>query len=56
MILPRPSLGVAIQTLKDPGYMRKNVGRVIVERERFWTVLNDNLTVNVYKSMTNTCR
>jgi len=23
MILPRPSLGVAIQALKDPGYMRK---------------------------------
>ncbi len=37
----------------DPDYMRRNVSRVIAERERIWNVLNDNLAVPVYKSMTN---
>ncbi|MBE9572860.1 MAG: aminotransferase class I/II-fold pyridoxal phosphate-dependent enzyme, partial [Proteobacteria bacterium] len=53
MILPRPSLYAAIQALKNPDYMRGNVCRVIAERERVWNVLNDNLAVQVYKSMTN---
>ncbi|MBC2711797.1 MAG: histidinol-phosphate aminotransferase family protein [Desulfosarcina sp.] len=53
MILPRPSLCAAIQALKNPDYMRRNVCRVIAERERIWNVLNDNLAVPVYKSMTN---
>ncbi len=53
MILPRPSLYAAIQALKNSDYMRRNVCRVIAERERVWNVLNDNLTVQVYKSMTN---
>ncbi len=53
MILPRPSLYAAIQSLKNPGYMRRNVCRVIAERERIWNVLNDTLAVPVCKSMTN---
>ena len=53
MILPRPSLCAAIQALKDPDYMRKNVCQIIAERERVWSALNDNLAVQVYKSMGN---
>ena len=53
MILPRPSLYAAIQALKNPDYMRRNVSRVVAERERIWNVLNDNLAFQVYKSMTN---
>jgi histidinol-phosphate aminotransferase len=53
MILPRPSLCAAIQALKNPDYMRRNVCRVIAEREQVWNALNDNLAVQVYKSMTN---
>jgi len=53
MILPRPSLFAAIQALKNPDYMRRNGSRVIAERERVWNALNDNLAVQVYKSMTN---
>jgi len=33
--------------------MRRNVCRVIAERERVWNALNDNLAVPVNKSMTN---
>jgi histidinol-phosphate aminotransferase len=53
MILPRLSLYAAIQALKNPDYMRRNVCRVIAERERVWNALHDNLAVPVYKSMTN---
>ena len=53
MILPRPGLFAAIQALKNPDYMRRNVCRVIAEKERVWAVINDNLAVQVYKSMTN---
>jgi|GEM_PF-2833882 len=53
MILPRPSLCAAIQALRNPDYMRRNVCRVIAERERVWNVLNDNLAVPVNKSVTN---
>lgn len=53
MILPRPSLCAAIRALKDPGYMKGNVCRVIAERERIWKTLSDNPAVNVYKSTTN---
>lgn len=53
MILPRPGLYAAIQALKNPDYMMRNVSRVIAEKERVWNALNDNLAVQVYKSMTN---
>ena len=53
MILPRPGLYAAIRALKNPDYMRRNVSRVIAERERVWNALHDNLAVQVYKSMTN---
>ena len=53
MILPRPSLYAAIQALKNPDYMRRNVCRVIAERERVWETLNDNLRGQAYKSVTN---
>ena len=52
MLLPRPSLYAAIEALKDAYYMRKNVHRVIVERERIYSKLNE-LAVQAYQSFTN---
>jgi len=49
---PRPSLYAAIEALKDAYYMRKNVRRVIAERERICSKLNE-LAVQAYQSFTN---
>ena len=52
MILPRASLFAAIAALQNPAYMRRNVGRVIAEKERTWKTLNE-LAMHVYPSTTN---
>ena len=50
--LPQSSLYAAIEALNHPGYMRRNIRRVIEERERVWKTL-DELGVQVYSSSTN---
>lgn len=52
MLLPRASLFAAIASLQNPAYMRRNVDRVIAEKERVWNALNE-LAVRVYPSATN---
>ena len=52
MLLPRPSLYAAIEALNNTDYMRKNVGRVIAERERVRSTLHE-FAVQVYQSATN---
>jgi len=50
--LPQSSLSAAIEALENPGYMRRNVQRVIEERERVWRALNE-LGAHVHQSTTN---
>ena len=50
--LPHPSLCAAMEALRQPDYMRKNVRRVVEERERLWQML-DELGVHVHPSSTN---
>jgi len=56
--LPRPSLYAAMEALQDLDYMRKNVRRIIEERERLRQALDDAdkrhpLEAHVYPSSTN---
>jgi histidinol-phosphate aminotransferase len=51
-LLPQPSLYAAIEALNHPTYVRRNVQRVVEERERVWRTLNE-LAVQVYRSTTN---
>jgi histidinol-phosphate aminotransferase len=51
-LLPQPSLYAAIEALNHPNYVRRNVQRVVEERERVWRTLNE-LAVHVYQSTTN---
>jgi histidinol-phosphate aminotransferase len=50
--LPQPSLYAAIEALNHPDYVRRNVQRVVEERERVWRTLNE-LAVRVCQSTTN---
>jgi len=50
--LPQSSIHAAIEALNNPDYMRRNVQRVIEERERVWRDLGQ-LGVQVYSSSTN---
>jgi histidinol-phosphate aminotransferase len=50
--LPQPSLYAAIEALSHPDYVRRNVQRVVEERERVWRTLNE-LAVHVCQSTTN---
>lgn len=50
--LPRPSLYAAMEALQDLDYIRKNVRRIIEERERLQQAL-DGLEARVYPSSTN---
>jgi histidinol-phosphate aminotransferase len=52
MLLPRACLFAAIASLQNPAYMKRNVDRVIAEKERVWHALNE-LAVRVYPSTTN---
>lgn len=52
MLLPRASLFAAIAALQNPAYMRRNVGRVIAEKNRVWKALNE-LAFQAYPSATN---
>lgn len=52
MLLTRPSLYAAIEALNNPDYMRRNVRRVIAERERVWSTVNQ-LAVQAYQTSTN---
>jgi histidinol-phosphate aminotransferase len=52
MLLPRAGLFAAIAALQKPAYMRRNVSRVIAERERVWNTLNES-AIQVYQSTTN---
>ena len=52
MLLPRAGLFAAIAAVQNPAYMRRNVGRVIAERERVWNTLNES-AIQVYPSTTN---
>jgi histidinol-phosphate aminotransferase len=51
-LLPQSSLYAAMEALENPGYMRRNVQRVIEERERVWRTLNE-LGAHVHQSTTN---
>jgi histidinol-phosphate aminotransferase len=51
-LLPQSSLYAAIEALKNPDYVRRNVQRVVEERERVWRALGQ-LGVQVYSSSTN---
>jgi histidinol-phosphate aminotransferase len=48
-LLPRAGSYAAIAALQNPAYMRRNVDRVIAERERLW----NELPIQVYRSTTN---
>ncbi len=50
--LPQCSLCAAIEALSDPGYVRTNIERVIDERERIRTTLNE-LGAHVWESAAN---
>ena len=50
--LPQSSLYAAVEALKNPDYMKKNIHRVIEERERVIRTL-DKLDVQVFPSSTN---
>lgn len=50
--LPQSSLLAAIEALKNPDYIKKNIHRVIVERERVIRVMG-KLDVKVFPSRTN---
>jgi histidinol-phosphate aminotransferase len=52
MLLPRASLFAAIAALQNPAYMKRNVCRVIAEKERVWKTLNE-LAIQAYQSATN---
>ncbi len=52
MLLPKASLFAAIAALQNPAYMRRNVGRVIAEKERVWKTLNES-AMHMYPSTTN---
>ena len=52
MLLARPSLYAAIEALKNPDYMERNVGLVIAERARVWRKLNER-GGQAYESSTN---
>ena len=52
LLLPRAGLFAAIAALQNPAYMRRNVGRVIAERERVWNTLNES-AIQVFQSTTN---
>jgi histidinol-phosphate aminotransferase len=52
MLMPRTRLFAAIAALQYPAYMRRNVGRVIAERERVWQTLRE-LAIQVYPSTSN---
>jgi len=41
-----------VAALQNPAYMRRNVGRVIAEKERVWKTLNE-LAMHIYPSTTN---
>ncbi|TKJ27556.1 MAG: hypothetical protein CEE40_13080 [Chloroflexi bacterium B3_Chlor] len=51
-LLPQSSLYAAMEALKGPDYVRRNVQRVIEERERVWRTLNE-LGAHVHQSTTN---
>lgn len=51
-LLPQPSLYAAIEALNHPDYVRRNVQRVVEERERIWRTLNE-LAIRVCQSTTN---
>jgi len=51
-LLPQPSLYAAIEALKNPNYMRRNVYLVMEEKKRLWRTLN-KLGVHTYQSATN---
>jgi histidinol-phosphate aminotransferase len=50
--LPQPSLYAALEALRNPVYMRKNVRQIIEERERLRETL-DELGARIYPSSTN---
>jgi len=52
VLLPQSSLYAAIAALNAPGYMKRNVHRIIKERERVWSTLI-KLGVHVYSSSAN---
>lgn len=52
VLLPQSSLFAAIAALKNPGYMSKNIRRVIEERDRVMRTLNQS-DVQVFPSSTN---
>lgn len=51
-LLPQSSLHAAIEALKNPDYMRRNIHRVIEERKRVMKIL-DKLDVRVFPSSAN---
>jgi histidinol-phosphate aminotransferase len=50
--LPQSSLLAAIEALKNPGYMKRNIHRVIEERERVMKTL-EKFNVRIFPSSTN---
>ena len=50
--LPQSSLHAAIEAVKNPDYMKKNIHRVIEEKERVIRIL-DKLDIKVFPSSTN---
>ncbi len=50
--LPQSGLYAAIEALRNPGYITRNVQRVIEERDRVWRTL-DQLGAHVYQSNAN---
>lgn len=50
--LPQSSLYAAREAMKNPGYMRNNIEKIVKEKERVWKELR-KLKVNVYRTSTN---
>jgi len=50
--LTQSSLYAAREAIRNPGYMRNNIEKIVEEKERVWKKLH-KLKVNVYRTSTN---